>query len=159
MITGKVVGDQAVLLKFKSYGVLARENLRTAVREQGIRVLALVKAKVSGPVLKNRTGTLRRKLNVQFSETPSSISASVGLSLAYAPPHEYGFDGTVTVKEHLVTITQAFGRELAGPVQFTMPTHERHMKLPERSYLRSTLREETATIRAALQSAVTRSIQ
>jgi phage gpG-like protein len=157
MITGRVTGDSAQLLYLQSRGLVMRDELRAAVQREGVRILALVKRKVSGAVLKNRTGTLRRKLNVRFTETPNEMSASVGLKLAYAAAHEYGFDDVVTIREHLRTITQAFGRPLAAPVSFTMPAHSRHMHLPERSYLRSTLREEGQSIRVALGAAVKRS--
>jgi phage gpG-like protein len=157
MITGRVSGDSAMLLQIKSRGIVIRDALRTAVHEQGIRVLALVKLKVSGTVLKNRTGTLRRKLNVLFREGPNEILASIGLKLAYAAAHEYGFDGTVSVKEHLRRVTMVYGRPLAEPVMATVRAHEAHMQLPERSYLRSTLREETPSIRAALATAMQQS--
>lgn len=157
MITGRVSGDTSVVLYLKSRGIVVRDELRTAVREQGIRMLALVKLKVSGPVLKNRTGTLRRKLNVLFTETANSIAASVGVQLTYARAQEYGFEGTVTIREHLRTITQAFGRTLSAPVTYSVPSHSAHMKLPERSYLRSTLREEGESIRVALGGAIKRS--
>jgi phage gpG-like protein len=104
--------------------------------------------KLSGQVLKNRTGTLRRKINYQLRETPTEVSASVGVQLSYAAVHEYGFDGIVTVKEHLRTITQAFGRPIA-PVHVHRGAHQRHMKLPERSFLRSSLRENAPSIREA----------
>lgn len=154
MIIGHVTGDTAVLLQLKSRGILLRENLRKVVHEQGIRMLRLVKLKVSGPVLKNRTGTLRRKLNVRFTETPNELTATVGLKLKYAAAHEYGFDGVVTVREHLRRVTQAFGRPLAQPVSATVRAHSMHMKLPERSYLRSTLREEAPSIREAMRLAI-----
>lgn len=154
MIIGHVTGDTAVLLQIKSRGILLRDTLRRVVQAQGIRVLRLVKLKVSGPVLKNRTGTLRRKLNVRFTETPNEISATVGLKLKYAAAHEYGFDGVVPVREHLRRVTQVFGRPLAEPVSATVRAHTVHMKLPERSYLRSTLREEAPSIRDAMRAAV-----
>jgi phage gpG-like protein len=154
MITGHVTGDASMLLYLKSRGIAVRDELRTAVKTQGIRMLRLVKLKVSGPVLKNRSGTLRRKVNVLFAESETEITASVGLQLSYAAAHEYGFDGTVTIREHLRTITQAFGRKLAAPVTFPVPAHAVRMKIPERSYLRSTLREEGESIRVALGKAV-----
>jgi len=155
MIVGHITGDSSTLLYLKTRGIIIRDELRTAVQREGVRVLGLVKLKVSGLVLKNRTGTLRRKLNVRFTDTPTEMTASVGLKLAYAAAHEYGFDKIVTIREHLRTITQAFGRSIA-PVTFTMPEHARHMVLPERSYLRSTLREEGESIRSALGQAVRR---
>jgi hypothetical protein len=35
-------------------------------------------------VLKNRTGTLRRKINYELRETTNAVSAAVGVKLAYA---------------------------------------------------------------------------
>lgn len=154
MITGRVTGDSAVLLQLRSRGLVLREQLRTTVQEQGIRLLRLVKLKVSGPVLKNRSGTLRRKLNVRFTETANEILSTVGLKLKYAATHEYGFDGIVSIRAHLRRVTQVFGRPLASPISVSVRAHTAHMKLPERSYLRSTLREEAPSIREAMRLAI-----
>ncbi len=158
MISGRVSGDSEVLLYLKSRGLVLRDELRTAVQRQGFRLLRIAKEKVSGPVLKNRTGTLRRKINFEFRETPDAIAGSIGIKLSYAPVHEYGFDGIVSVKSHLRTITQAFGRPLAAPVSVSVGEHSRHMRMPERSFLRSTLRENAPSVREALQLAVNRSV-
>ena len=153
MITGKVTGDASMLLFLKSRGLVLREELRKAVAEQGIRMQALVKAKLHGIVLHQRSGRLVRSINVRTTDTADEISASVGTNVKYAAAHEYGFNDTVTVREHLVRITQAFGKPIT-PTTYTMPAHERHVQLPERSFLRSTLREEGPPIRAALATAV-----
>lgn len=153
MITGRVTGDASMQLYIRSRGIVLRDELRRAVQEQGIRVLALVKAKLSGPVLKTRTGRLRRSVNMRFTETPTEISAAVGTNVDYARAHEHGFDGVVTVREHLRTITQAFGNPIA-PTQVVVGAHPRHMRLPERSFLRSTLQEEGPSIREALTGAI-----
>jgi hypothetical protein len=39
----------------------------------------------------------------------------VGTNVEYARPHEYGFNGTVTVKEHLRLVKKAFGKSLKTP--------------------------------------------
>lgn len=158
MITGRVSGDTEVLLLLRSRGIVLRDELRTTVQRQGFRLLRIAKQKVSGPVLRNRTGTLRRKLNFQFRETADAIAGAIGLKLVYAAIHEYGFDGVVSVKSHLRTITQAFGRPLTNPVAAQVREHARRMRMPERSYLRSTLRENATQVRAELQRAVTRSV-
>lgn len=154
MIEMRVIGAERTELALKSFGLGVKERLRVAVQRSAIALTRYVKErKLSGQVLKNRTGTLRRKINYQLHESPTEVGASVGVLLSYAPVHEYGFDGTVTVKAHLRTITQAFGRPIA-PVTFTMPAHPRHMKLPERSFLRSSLRENAPSIREQLAAAV-----
>jgi hypothetical protein len=155
MIQVRVVGVEQTLLSLRAFGLGVRERLRVAVTRAAIELTRYVKEeKLSGQVLKNRTGTLRRKVNYRVQETASDITGSVGVQSAYGRVHELGFDGTVTVKEHLRTITQAFGRSIA-PTTFTMPAHQRHMKLPERSYLRSSLRELGPSIREQLAMAVT----
>lgn len=164
MIIGHLSGDTRVLLAIQSRGIIVRDELRSAITTQGLRVLGLVKAKVSGPVLKSRTGTLRRKLNMQLTESPEELTASVGLKLSYAAVHEYGFDGTVTIREHLrhVKSGDVRGRLDGGRSRVLaqgigrVREHTRHMHVPERSYLRSTLAEEHATIRAAMLAAVRR---
>lgn len=154
MIEIRVVGAEEAILTYKSFGLGLRERLRVAVTRSAIMLTRYVKEqKLSGQVLKNRTGTLRRKINYRISESAEEVAGSVGVELAYGAVHEYGFDGVVTVKEHLRTITQAFGRSIA-PTTFTMPAHQRHMKLPERSYLRSSLAENAPSIRDQLAAAV-----
>lgn len=153
MITGHVTGEASMQLYIRSRGIVLRGELRRVVQAQALRLLAIVKAKLSGPVLKNRTGRLRRSINERLTETADEISASVGTNVNYARAHELGFEGVVNVREHLRTITQAFGNPIA-PTQVHVGAHPRHMRLPVRSFLRSTLREEAPAIREALHGAL-----
>lgn len=159
MITSRITGDTAVLLKLRSMGIGIRDALRTAVRRESIALTRYVKEnKLSGQVLKNRTGTLRRKINSSVRETPTSIVGSVGVRLSYAAAHEYGIDKTVSVREHLRTIKQAWGRPIE-PMSVAVQAHQRHMHSPERSFLRSSLRENELTIREHLRAAVAGAIR
>jgi hypothetical protein len=74
----------------------------------------------------------------------------------YGRAHEYGFQGTVSVKEHLRTIKQAFGKTLASPKTISVRGHSANVNLPERSFLRSALRElaDAGVIRAEYESAI-----
>lgn len=154
MIQVRVIGSEVTSLWLKTFPLGVRERMREAVLRSAIALTRYVKEeKLSGQVLKNRSGTLRRKINYELRESADQVSASVGVQLSYAPAHEFGFDGTVTVKEHLRTITQAFGRPIDA-VTFTMPAHSRHMKLPARSFLRSSLRENAPSIRQSLAAAL-----
>lgn len=159
MITACITGDTAVLLKLRSMGIGIRDALRMAVRRESIALTRYVKEnKLSGQVLKNRTGTLRRKINYFVAETPTSMTGSVGVKLSYAAAHEYGIDKTVSVREHLRTIKQAWGRPIE-PMSVAVHAHQRHMHLPERSFLRSSLRENELTIREHLHAAVAGAIR
>lgn len=154
MITGKVVGDETLILRLNTMGPRLRERLKVAVTREAVALTRYVKEqKLSGQVLRNRTGTLRRKINYVVNEGVNDVTATVGVKLAYAGIHEYGFDGTETVREHLRTITQAFGRTIS-PVQVTVREFSRHMHMPARSFLRSSLQENAPAIRDRLTAAI-----
>lgn len=159
MITARITGDSATLLKLRSMTVSIRDALRAAVRREAIGLSRYVKEeKLSGQALKNRTGTLRRKINFTTTETATSMTGSVGVKLSYARAHEFGFDGVVTVREHLRMIKMAWGRPIA-PKESTVHSYSRHMLLPERSFLRSALAESGPGIRERLHAAVADAIR
>jgi phage gpG-like protein len=156
MIAARIIGTDATLLSIRSFGLGIKERVREAVEKEAIRLTRYVKEmKLSGQVLKNRTGTLRRKINYRITETETTVVASVGVKLSYAAAHEYGFDGVVDVKEHLREVRMAWGRPIT-PVQAVVRAHTMHMHVPERSFLRSSLRENAPSIREALAEAVRR---
>lgn len=109
--------------------------------------------KLSGQVLNRRTGRLRNSINSRVSEDASSVSAQVGTGVVYARPHEYGFQGTVSVPAHQRMQTMAFGRSIAARM-VEVRSHPMRMNLPEKSFLRSSLAdkgpEEIGRIRAAM---------
>lgn len=122
------------------------ERLVRVVERLSIELQAHVKQnKLSGQVLKNRTGTLRRSINRRVTVTPTSVQASVGTNVKYAKVHEYGFKGTVQVREHLRMIKQAWGRPIEER-EVSVRAHARKVDLPARSFLRSALRDKRAQI-------------
>ncbi|HEY8885206.1 MAG TPA: HK97 gp10 family phage protein [Chloroflexota bacterium] len=154
MISFTVEGDQAVVRMLSAKVPKLTNAVRGSITRATFALVAYVKAnKLSGQVLKNRTGTLRRKINGRVTETANSITGIAGLKLAYAAAHEYGLDVDESVRAHLRTIKQAFGRSIA-PVTFEVKAHSRHVHLPERSYLRSSLSEMTPEIQGMIRAAV-----
>jgi hypothetical protein len=154
VISFSLQGDTAVVAMLHSKAPKLSASVRNSVMRATIMLLAYVKAnKLSGQVLHVRSGTLRRKVNYRMQGNASFSTGIVGVKLAYARPHEYGFDGIVNVRESLRTIKQAFGRSIA-PVTFPVRAHTVHMKLPERSFLRSSLRELTPEIREMIRAGV-----
>jgi phage gpG-like protein len=152
------VDSAAVEARLTRMGPAIRAALAKAVEREAIALQRLVKEKLSGPVLKNKTGRLRRSINYRVSESETAVSGSVGTNVRYARAHELGFDGVVSVREHLRHITQAFGRPIT-PVDAVVPTHSRHMHLPQRSFLRSSLEERAPQIRESLIAAVRGAVQ
>lgn len=156
MIEFSVQGDQAVVKMLGAQVPALTKAVRNSITRASIMLVRYVKEnKLSGQVLHVRSGTLRRKVNYRVTETPSTITGQAGVKLSYAAAHEYGFDGDVNVREHLRTAKQAFGRPIAATT-FSVRAHSRHMKLPERSFLRSSLRELTPAIQGMIRQAVKR---
>ena len=154
MIEFRVEGDQAVIKSLSARVPKLTRAIVNSVTRSSIMLVRYVKEKkLSGQVLKVRTGTLRRKVNYRVTQSPSEVVGAVGVKLSYAAAHEYGLDVQETVREHLRTAKQAFGRPIAG-VTFSVRAHTRHMKLPERSFLRSSLHELTPEIQAMIRGDV-----
>ena len=148
-------------------------GIRMEVSRLTIALLRMVKEqKLSGQVLKNQTGTLRRKVNQQVVSDDQAVVGKVGVKLSYAAAHEFGFDGMVTVKAHLRRAKAQMALALRtrkdgstfhssngkGQGEISVKSFERHMKLPERSYLRSALREMAPDIQAGLEAAVRKAV-
>ncbi len=176
-ITVQVIGKEAVILRLSRMTGYIRDEIITTVRRLAIELQAEVKHKLSGEVLKNQTGTLRRSINISIMEDATSVVASVGTNVVYAAAHEYGFDGLVTVREHIrrgkermamatkhyvnklgvmsthIAQTGKFGKQ-SGDIQVRSFTRQMH--IPERSYLRSSLKDSAGGIRQELAAAAQR---
>lgn len=156
------VQAEALLDRIGQYPGRLQQALTTVLQRLSIQVQAAVKQKLSGQVLHVRTGTLRRSINRVVTSTPDSVVATVGTNVRYAAIHEFGFDGTVTVRWHVRKIaSQSIGKGKKQTLQGVafVKEHTRTVHMPERSFLRSTLREFgpqiTRDVRAAALSAVT----
>lgn len=152
MIRGIVVGQEGVIAMLKEVHPSRMNSIRAAVKAETTNIVREAKEKVSGPVLKTKTGDLRRGINEQFEEDDTSITGSAGINSGkakYPAVHEYG--GTFTVREHTRKLTMVFGRPVKSVREITVRAHQ--ATYPERSYLRSTLRENEARIRAAIARA------
>lgn len=155
-------GIEAVLVRLKEMSGTVRAALEVAVQVEALDLVRVVKEeKLSGQVLGQRTKRLRNAVHVlDLDHGAASVTAAVGVNLgdaAYAAFWEYGFTGTEEVREHLRTITQAFGRPI-DPRSVLVRAHARNIDQPARSYLRSALAERQDIIRAHLRAAVDRAV-
>jgi phage gpG-like protein len=145
-------------LSFRSASMRVREALRRAVPNGGRLVAMRTREKLSGEVLRNDTGRLRRNINQVDRETATSFETRVGTNVQYAHRHEFGFRGTETVRAHVRTQKQAFGRRIAAR-KVDVRSFTRLAHTPERSFLRSALRELTPTITQNIERAVTAAVE
>jgi len=160
MIDVRIIGGDRVIAKITALPPRLMDELKEEVTRLTLELLRYVKErKLSGDPLRNRTGTLRRKINSRVEADGNGVVGTVGVKLAYAAAHEFGVDRQVTVRQHLRMVKMAWGRALKTPVQATVRAHSRHMRLPERSFLRSSLREMADEIRGRLERAVHRAVE
>lgn len=156
---------EAMLARLAGSQDRLRENLRTTITRRSITVQAAVKAdKLSGQVLHVRSGTLRRSINRRIDESASGVIATVGTNVRYAAAQEYGFDGDVTVRAHTrrsALQLSAKRKDRVGKSDglINVRSFTRHMHLPERSFLRSTLKEQAPEIRQELRTAILEAVR
>lgn len=155
MITGQVTGGSRVSNKLRGVTPAIRSALESRIQRLTISLQRhVVQDKLQGQVLNVRTGRLQRSIQQAMTSTDTDITGVVSTNVSYAAAHEYGYSGTVNVKEHLRTITQAFGKSLKEPVTFSVGAHSAKMNMPERSFLRSALADMAEDIQAQIKAAV-----
>lgn len=112
--------------------------------------------RLSGQVLGIKTGNLRRSIQHGGKVVLDGrfVHGEVNTNVRYGAMHEYGFSGAVNVKAHLREIKQAFGKPLKSPRFVQVAAHSRAVNLPERSFLRSALRDLKPLIEADLKRSV-----
>ena len=111
-------------------------------------------AKLSGQVLGYRSGNLWRSLEPRTTQQGAETRTEVGIwpgspGFAYANIHEHG--GTVSIPPYVGSVMRF--RAKSGDLVFTRHRRAYTVNMPERSYLRSGLREMLPTIMARLQIA------
>lgn len=161
---------------------VAQKEVREALERVAIRLVGIVKRdKLSGQVLNNVTGTLRRSINERVGEEDGSITAWFGSFAGYFNPkggeaasgygaiHEYG--GTFQIPEHTRRIgydrdssrVRLLGRlkAIRGEVEtYGESTVRAHSATyPERSFLRSTLAENRDEVNEGLMRGIKRAMR
>ena len=154
MITAYLVGDEQLLERLRALPDAINSGLARSITQLGIDLRRNVRQdKLSGQVLRSRTGALKSSIDLRVDQGARIVSASVFTDLRYGAAQEYGFAGTVSVRASLRRIREAFGRPIAEKT-INVRAHNRRMDLPERSFLRSGLEDMTPAIRAAVEAGV-----
>lgn len=149
MISTIISGAVEAVAKFQGYPSRIRADINRAVLRQSISLVAYIQSqKLEGQVLKSHTHNLARAINYEVTESGDEITGIVGVdrTAPYGKTQEEGFQGIVTVRDHLRT--SVLGN------QFNVRAHEVNMNLPARPFMRPSLTENEGTIRAAIQEAL-----
>ena len=108
--------------------------------------------KLSGQVLKNKTGTLRRSITPTVKTEGSSITGEVATNIEYAAIHEYG--GRTKPHDIFPRKGRALAFMMGGKKVVVKSVHHPGSVFPERSFMRTALNEMRPEIRAAFQDAI-----
>jgi len=160
MLTGFVTGDDRVIANFKAITPRVMLEIQKTTTSLAAELAGYIQRnKLSGQVLKNRTGRLRRSITFEAKNRADSSTATVGTNVEYAHTHEHGFQGTVSVKEHLRMQKVAWGKPMKNPHEVTVRAHDMKMNIPGKRFLRGSLEENAGHIRDEYRRAVSRGLK
>jgi phage gpG-like protein len=146
--------DRNATLKVGALNTRILEALRRKVYSLSLRLEAHVKStKLSGQVLNVVTGRLRRSIHNRVTSTSSSVHGHVGSSgdVKYAGIHEFG--GKTPAHLILPSKADALSFMVGSSRVFAKQVHHPGSQMPERSFLRSSLRDMKTEIVNELTSA------
>lgn len=161
MIDASIRGDRYVINRFRQ----APPAVRDAIRESTSRLVLRLQRKVmmeklSGQVLKVRTGTLRRSIpnGSAVVETDQGIAGYVGTRLKYGKLHELG--GVIPAHPIEAIKGKSLRFQLRdGKAMFRRRVMIPTQQVPPRSFLGSALEEMHETIIKALDKAAKAAIR
>ncbi len=150
MITAYLVGDTELIARLSAMsGGGLQQGVARAVTRLALELQRLVQQKLSGPVLKARTGVLRSSINAQVQQSSTAVTARVETNVPYAGFQEFGVPHSWEIRPRSA---RALAFEVGGRTIFA--AYVIHPPLPERSFMRSSLREMTPKIETDLGVAV-----
>ncbi len=154
-----IAGLDAVRERLRALPGAVQDGLARALARASLDLQATAQGKVSGDVLRSRTGGLRGSIVATVGLGDGGVSAEVGSDLPYAGFQEYGLQGIESVSAHLRTIKQAFGRPLrAGSERIAIGGYDRKVDYPAHSFLRSVLADMQGEIMTSLEAAVVEAV-
>lgn len=160
MLKMEFIGGDVLAAVLRSYGGKVQTAIVQSIGRSALRLQSeVMDNRLSGQVLNIRTGNLHRSIHQQVTSSGGLVVGEVNTNVRYGVAHEYGFTGTVNVKASMRQIRQAFGRPLKSPRYVQIRAHSRNVKLPERSFLRSALRDMKPDIEADLQKSIERALR
>jgi phage gpG-like protein len=159
MITALIIGKDGVVKSFREMPMKASDALYETLEILAIKMQRhVMEDKLSGQQLRNRTGNLRRSINYALStEGETKMTATVGKNVAYAHIHEYGGQTAPHVIEP--KNVKALRFIMGGRTIFAKSVQHPGSKMPERSFLRSSLEDMHDEIKGQLTQTITKALQ
>ncbi len=156
MISATVSGERELDERLRGFAARLDTRLSTVLRRVGEDLREAVRRKLDGEALQSRSGHLAAAVELDLAAAKGQVTASVGVdtrAVPYAAYQEYGFRGTETVRAHLRTIKEAFGRPIA-PHTVEVRSYSRAVDYPAHSFLRTALAELAPSIPGLISETV-----
>lgn len=138
------VDDTEVSAKLDRVPGAAGAEVKRIVTADTLVMKSYVQRRLSGEVLNVRSGRLRRSIDQRIEEQPGTVSGIVFSSsdVRYARIHEYG--GKINIPEIVPVNGKVLRFEYQGRVIFAARVRAHTVTMPERPYMRPSLKEVTA---------------
>jgi phage gpG-like protein len=119
----------------------------------------VIRDKLSGQVLNQKSGALARSIQQMVTATDETVTGEVFSAgdVKYARIHEYG--GTTPAHDIIPTKANALAFAIGGKQIFAKIVHHPGSKMPERSFLRSSLADQATEIMDGLRSATLKAMR
>jgi phage gpG-like protein len=154
MIRAVIVGDpnkvpRYILSKFPQIQGAVRVSMARLV----LKLASKIKGeKLSGQVLRNKTGTLRRSISPSVSGSETFAEGKVSTNIEYARIHEYG--GRTPPHVILPKRGRALAFSWKGQDVFFAKVNHPGSAMPERSFMRTALEEMKPEILEEFNNAI-----
>lgn len=161
LINITLVGDKELIARLDKVPMAAMAALRVKVMQLALKLENYVKTqKLNGQILNRISGRLARSIANKVTASASEVFARVFSSgdVKYAGIHEFGGTTAPHIIEPKKASVLAFAGADGGMV-FARRVHHPGSKMPERSFLRSSLHDMSTEISLGMKSAVVRSVQ
>jgi len=102
VITAHLAGEERCWPRLRDMPVAIKSGLVRAITKLGIDLQRKVQQdELTGQMLTARSGSLMSSIDLRVDQGATVVAATVFTDSAYAGAHEYGFAGTVNVREGL----------------------------------------------------------
>lgn len=159
MIGLEITGSESVITRLGEVTGKVRIAAKSSLDAWAAELAGYIQmSKLSGNPLHRRSGRLSASVHPVSVDTSQSISggAASGENVPYAKIHEYG--GMIPAHVVVVRNAKALAFTVGGVMRFAKSVQIPNVTMPERSYMRSSLREEAPKgieqLRAAVREAI-----
>lgn len=154
MLNVTITGDAALIQKLNRMPDAVKRSLLRKVTALSFQLQALVKSKLTNRVLNVRTGALRDSIFRTVEQSSTGVIGKVASSgnVKYAAIHEFG--GVIPAHVVKPKTASMLAFQIGGKTIFAKEVHIPAVRMPERSYMRSSLKDMSTQIREGLTEAV-----